>query len=172
MRLLNEKEIKYFQENQSEITSDLLELLRSQGKPGKKQALEILDTPKNERMFYMDAFGQKVSFDGNKALKKAGTIMPLFPIHIEEIERCSKDFNYFRENYIQIKTHEGITFPDIRPYQDRLIGAMLDEDNEEIVGLIGRQCVDSGTKLTMMDKDCTIKELFDNPTMGLGVPEN
>lgn len=161
--LLTPEEIEFFKNNQEEITSDLLEVLRAQGKKGKKQALEILDTPMNAKRYYLDAFDQPISFEGNKGLKKAGTEMPLKPIHQYEIERCANDFVHFRENYIQILTPSGVDFPDIREYQQRLIDAMLDDDNEEIVGLIGRQCISGDCILELKDRNITIKELFDNP---------
>lgn len=161
--MLTKEEVEFFKENQDEITPELLALLRMQGNKGKHQALEILETPRNEKRFYLDAFGQAISFEGNKALKKAGTMMPLKPIHQYEIEKCADDFVHFRENYIQIMTPKGVNFPDIRDYQQRLIDAMLDDDNEEVVGLIGRQCIDGSSILNLSDRDVTIKELFDNP---------
>lgn len=161
--LLSDAEIEFFKANQDKITTELLDALRAQGNKGKKQAIQILETPKNEKNYYLDAFGQPISFDGHKGLKKSGTLMPLFPIHLSEIERCADDFSYFRENYIQIMTRKGINFPDIRDYQLRLIDAILDNDNEEIVGLIGRQCVSGDSVLELEDRNTTIKELFDNP---------
>lgn len=168
--MLTNDEIAYLKENQDQITPELLEALRASGNKGKHQALEILDTPKNDRRYYVDAFGQPVSFDGNKNLKKTGTLMPLKPIHLAEIERCAEDFHYFRENYIQIKTPKGVDFPEIRDYQLRLIDAILDDDNEEVVGLIGRQCVSGDTILELSDRDVTIQELWEDPTLGLGEP--
>ena len=74
--ILTEEEIKHFQENQELVTYELLEVLRLQGDEGKKLAIEILETPKNERRYYIDAFGMPISMDGNKTLKKPGTILP------------------------------------------------------------------------------------------------
>lgn len=162
-KILSKEEIQFFKQNQHLITEELLATLRSKGNEGKHIALEILDMPQNERMYYTDMFGDPVSFDGNKGLKKAGTQFGFSPIHTREFERCATDFNYFRENYIQIKTPKGIDFPDIRPYQNRFIDAMLMDEKEEVVGLMGRQCVSAETKLDMEDRNRTIKELFDNP---------
>lgn len=163
--LLTKDEIKYFKENQEEITSDLLDALRSQGKEGKHQALAILDMKQNNKMFYLDAFGSSISYDGNKGLKSPNTILDLKPIHIEEFEKCANDFTYFRENYIQIKTHEGIDFPDVREYQDRFIDKMLDDDKEDVVGLMGRQCIGEDSKLDILDEEghhqLSIKELWE-----------
>lgn len=161
--LLTQEEIEYFKNNQHLITQELLDTLRAQGKDGKRVALEILDTPINERAFHVDAFGLPISFDGNKGLKKPGTIMKLSDIHISEFERCALDFNYFRENYIQIKTPKGIDFPDMRDYQSRFINKILDDNKDEIAGLLGRQCVSGDTVMDMEDRNRTLKELFDNP---------
>lgn len=159
--ILNKQEIEYFRNNQHLITQELLDALRLYGNEGKHTALEILDTPINEKKYHLDAFGQPISFDGNKSLKKPDTQLAISDIHISEIARCASDFSYFRDNYIQIKTPHGVDFPDLRPYQDRLIAAMLEDENEEIVGLIGRQCVGGDTMLDMEDRNCTIRELFE-----------
>lgn len=159
--ILSPEEIKFFQQNQHLITAELLASLRAKGNAGKRIALEILDTPKNERNYHLDAFGDAISFEGNKALKKPDTQMSLAPIHIEEIEKCAKDLNYFRENYIQIITPKGVNFPDLRDYQTRFIDALLLDKNETVVGLMGRQCISAETKLDLEDQEISIKELFE-----------
>lgn len=161
--ILTPEEIEYLKNNQHLITQELLETLRAQGKDGKRVALEILDLEKNERMFYLDAFGSPISFDGNKGLKKQATTLKLSDIHVSEFERCANDFEYFRENYIQIKTPKGIDFPDMRDYQTRFIHKMLDDEKEEVVGLLGRQCVSGDTVIDMEDRSRTLRELFENP---------
>lgn len=163
--ILSDEEILFFKENKDHITPELLEALRSQGNAGKAIALEILDLPKNDKMYYLDAFGGEISYDGNKGLKKPGTILALTDIHKSEIEKCAEDFNYFRENYIRIKTPKGIDFPDMRPYQDRFITELLKDEKEEIVGLMGRQCVSGGTMLDMEDRNRTFEELWENPEL-------
>lgn len=160
--MLSKDEIEFFKNNQQLITQELLDSLRALGNDGKRIALEILDAPKNDKMYHLDAFGDPISFDGNKTLKKAGTTMGLAPIHESEFQRCMEDFNYFRENYIQIKTPHGIDFPDLRGYQTRMIDALLLDDKEEVVGLMGRQCVSGDTRIDMFDRSLTIKELFDS----------
>lgn len=165
--MLTKDEIKFFKENKHEITKEILDILRSKGNDGKRQAVEILETEQNDRRYYIDSSGQPISFDGNKALKKPGTLMSLHNIHEEEIERCATDFNYFRENYIQIKTPKGIDFPEIRDYQQRLISAMLEDKNEEVVGLIGRQCISGNSILELEDMNVTIKDLFEEPDFGI-----
>lgn len=137
--------IEYYKTNKNLITSDLLAKLREFGNDGKQLALDILETEKSEDNYYLDAFGKKISFEGDRNLKPAFTQMKLSPIHIEEIEKCSKDLNYFMDNYIKIRTKKGYNFPELRSYQKRFIG-ILNSDSETVVGLLGRQ---SGKSVTV-----------------------
>lgn len=137
--------IEYYKTNKNLITSDLLTKLREFGNDGKQLALDILETEKSEDNYYLDAFGKKISFEGDRNLKPAFTQMKLSPIHIEEIEKCSKDLNYFMDNYIKIRTKKGYNFPELRGYQKRFI-SILNSDSETVVGLLGRQ---SGKSVTV-----------------------
>ena len=137
--------IEYYKTNKNLITSDLLAKLREFGDDGKQLALDILETEKSEDNYYLDAFGKKISFEGDRNLKPAFTQMKLSPIHIEEIEKCSKDLNYFMDNYIKIRTKKGYNFPELRGYQKRFID-ILNSDSETVVGLLGRQ---SGKSVTV-----------------------
>ena len=76
--------------NKHLITSGLLDTLRSYGNEGKELALEILDTEKSEDNYYLDAFGEKISYNGDKNLKRAYTQMKLSAIHIEELKKCKE----------------------------------------------------------------------------------
>ncbi|WXB48026.1 terminase large subunit [Vibrio phage VB_VaC_TDDLMA] len=136
--------IEHFKKNQGEITSELLETMRSFGNKGKHLALEILDIPKDEEQYYLDAFGNRMSFMGNRRLKKSFSKITLYPIHIEEIKRCSEDIHYFKDNYVKIRTKSGVNFPEMREYQNDFI-TELDDDSEGIIGLMGRQ---SGKSIT------------------------
>lgn len=155
--------IEYFKNNQGEITSELLELLRSYGNEGKKIALEILDMNKDEEQYYLDSFGNRVSFMGNRRLKKAFTKMDLAPIHEEEIKKCITDVHYFKDNYVKIRTKSGPNFPDLRNYQNDFIETLAG-DNEGIIGLMGRQCCSSGTTVNIInnskESEMTFEELF------------
>ena len=137
--------IQHYKTNKNLITSELLEKLRAQGNEGKDIALEILDTEKSEDNFYLDAFGEKISNNGNRDQKKAFTQMKLSKIHLEEIERCKNDLMYFKDNYVKILTKSGYTFPETRPYQVEFLKDM-DGDDENIVSLQGRQ---SGKSITV-----------------------
>ena len=130
--------IKYYKENQQDITSELLETLRASGNKGKHIALEILDINKDHEQFYLDAFGNRISFMGNRRLKKPFTKLNLFPIHIEEMEKCANDIHYFKDNYVKIRTKSGVDFPELRVYQNDFIET-LDGDDEGVIGLMGRQ---------------------------------
>lgn len=137
--------IQHYKANKNLITSELLAELRSHGNEGKDIALEILDTEKSEDNFYLDAFGEKISNNGNRDQKKAFTQMKLSKIHLEEIEKCKNDLMYFKDNYVKILTKSGYTFPETRPYQVEFLKDM-DGDDENIVSLQGRQ---SGKSITV-----------------------
>lgn len=133
------EEIEYFKNNKHEITSELLESLREHGNAGKHAALKMLDIHKDEEQYYLDAFSNRISFNGNRQLKKSFTKIDLSPIHIEEIKKCMDDIHYFKDNYIKIKTKQGVNFPDLRVYQDDFINSILPDENEDNIGLMGRQ---------------------------------
>lgn len=162
MNLLSQEEIKYFQNNQNEITQDLLTELRSCGKSGKQQALDILDMPQDEEKYYLDAFGERISFNGDRTLKKEFTSHKLSEIHCIEIEKCLADPIYFIQNYIKIMTKTGIDFLDIRDYQMRYLELLSNINNEAILALLPRQSgksVITGTWLThnfTFEKDINI----------------
>ena len=143
--LLNAQEIKYFQENKSEITEELLELLRNQGKEGKRQALEILDIPKDNDNYYLDAYGSRISYNGIRSLKKAFTKMQLSKIHLIEIEKCSKDILYFLNNYIRMTTPKGFNFIDARRYQNEFLKILENRSYENIISMQPRQSSKSTT---------------------------
>lgn len=143
--VFTEEVVEHLKENKSEITHELLEAMRSFGNSGKKLALEILDLEKDHEQYYLDAFGNRISMDGNRRLKNPFTKLPLADIHKEEIRRCAEDVHYFKDNYVKIKTRNGINFPDIRPYQDRFLDSIIPDENEDNVGLLSRQ---SGKSVT------------------------
>lgn len=131
--------INHLKHNKHEITTELLDEIRSFGNEGKHLALEILDLNKDNEQFYLDAFGNRMSFNGNRRLKKAFSKQDLSPIHIEEIKRCAEDIHFFKDNYIQIRTKSGVNFPDLREYQNDFINSILPDENEDNIGLMGRQ---------------------------------
>lgn len=154
--------ISQLKNNKSLITSALLEKLRSLGNKGKQIAIDILDTKKSEDNFYLDAFDKKISYMGDRGLKKAYTQMALSEIHIDEIKRCASDLMYFKDNYVKIRTKKGYDFPETRPYQEEFLNDMIDPRYENIVSLQGRQCCFADTNITVDGENITIQELFES----------
>lgn len=157
--VFNEETIKFLKEHKDQITEELLAELRKYGNEGKQLALDILDTEKDSEDYYLDAFGNRISFNGNRLLKKAYTQMKLSDIHIKELQKCKEDIYYFMDNYVKIKTNRGINFPELREYQRGFIEALCDPV-ESLVSLQPRQCVEAKTVLTVDGKNTTVEELF------------
>lgn len=153
--------IEQLKANKDLITFELLQTIRSYGNEGKDLALEILDTEKDEEGYYLDAFNNRISLDGNRLLKKAYTKMKLCKIHFEEIERCKKDIKYFRDNYLKIRTNKGIGFPEVRQYQNEFIDKILDDNNEAIVSVQGRQSGKSVTTANYLEWEFNFNENID-----------
>ena len=156
--------IEFLKNNKDQITGELLEEIRSFGNDGKHLALEILDFPKDSEQYYLDSFGNRITFNGNRQLKKQFTKLDLSPIHIEELTKCSNDIHYFKDNYIKIRTKSGVNFPELRKYQNDFIDEILPDENESIIGLMGRQCCCGCTKIKItqedVEKEMTFEELF------------
>lgn len=124
--------------NKQLITSELLQNLRGCGNKGKQIALDILDTERDEEEYYLDAYNNRISFNGFRNLKRAFVKMKLDPIHVEELKKCAESLDYFMLNYVKIKTNKGVNFPDIRTYQKKFLDVLTD-DCESVVGLMPRQ---------------------------------
>lgn len=160
--MLSKEEIKYFQTHKNEITDELLETIRAQGKLGKAQALEILDLPKDSDNYYLDAYNTRISYNGSRGLKKAYTKLNLSPIHISELEKCTNDPLYFLRNYVRMTTPKGFDFVDSRPYQDEFIQLLSDDSIENVISMQPRQCIGANTKINVNGTETTIIELFNN----------
>ena len=141
--ILSNEQIELLKNNKNLITEELLDALR-ETKEGKTVALQILDIPKDDEDYYLDAFGSRISFDGNRQIKPCYTKIQLTDIQIKEIQKCSEDIDYFKANYVQFKTKSGIGFPDHRKYQDDFIHALNDEHDQYIV-VFPRQAGKSAT---------------------------
>jgi hypothetical protein len=144
-KILKKNEIEHLKTNKDQITSELLKELRLKGNDGKQIALEILDSPKDNEQYYLDAYGNRISFNGNRRLKKPFTKMSMSNIQREEILKCSQDIHYFKDNYVKIKTKQGINFPDMRPYQNDFLDEIIPDENEDNLALLSRQ---SGKTIT------------------------
>ena len=141
--ILSNEQIELLKNNKNLITEELLDALR-ETKEGKSVALQILDIQKDDEDYYLDAFGSRISFDGNRQIKPCYTKIQLTDIQIKEIQKCSEDIDYFKANYVQFKTKSGIGFPDHRKYQDDFIHALNDEHDQYIV-VFPRQAGKSAT---------------------------
>lgn len=144
-KLFDADTVSQLKQNKDLITEELLSVMRSYGNQGKKLALEILDFEKDNEQYYLDAFGNRCAFDGNRRLKKQFTKFNLSEIHKIEIAKCYNDIHYYKDNYIQIKTIKGINFPEMREYQNEFLEVLDDDENESCIGLMGRQ---SGKSVT------------------------
>lgn len=141
--ILSDEQIELLKNNKSLITEELLDTLRKT-KEGKSIALQILDISKDAEDYYLDAFGSRISFDGNRQIKPCYTKIQLSDIQIKEIQKCSEDIDYFKANYVRFKTKSGIGFPDHRTYQDKFIHSLNDEHDQYIV-VFPRQAGKSAT---------------------------
>jgi len=131
--------IKQLRNEPKEITEMLLSVLRSRGNSGKQIALDLLDLEKDHEGYYLDAHGNRMSFNGDRTLKKPFTDMLLHDIHETEYKKCADDIHYFKDNFVKIKTQSGINFPDLREYQNEFIEILLPDEHENIAGKCGRQ---------------------------------
>ena len=106
--------------------------------------IKRLTLPRDHEGYYVDAFGNRVSFNGIRTIKPAFTQLNLTNEHAEEIFKCAMSFQYFRENYCIILTDKGYARPQPREYQARLENDLLNNDRNLV--LFGRQ---SGKTVTV-----------------------
>jgi hypothetical protein len=165
-KIFDDSTIEGLRKNKQEITEELLDKLRSEGNDGKQIALDILDLEKDSEQYYIDAYANRISFNGNRRLKKSYTLLHLTDIHKKEIAKCAASIGYFKKNYVKIVTPNGITFPDFRKYQDDFIDLITQHDNESIVSLQPRQCCSSSTVVKIQrnskEQEQTLDDLFND----------
>lgn len=104
---------------------------------------KMLDISKGTNGFYLDAFGNQVSYNGIATLKRQYVKLPLKQTHIDEIKKCSQDIFYFVNNYCKILTKSGIEFPEFRPYQQQFLELLI--KGNDVAGTLSRQ---SGKSIT------------------------
>ena len=90
---------------------------------------ELLNPPKGERGFFVDIYGNRVSYNGIKSLKRPGTELWETEAHRIEYEKCKNSFKYFRRNYVIILTAAGYGRPEMRKYQVKLEDTLLLEED-------------------------------------------
>lgn len=111
--------------------------------------LEKIDLEKNDEDFYVDAFGNQISFAGIRTIKKENTVIKISDIQKNEIIKCANDYEYFRKFYCKIITKNGIGRPEPREYQKRLEKKLL--TNKDTVILYGRQSGKCQEKSTLIN---------------------
>lgn len=115
--------------------------------------LRVLELNKNTNGYFMDIYGQRMSYNGIRTLKKAHTEVPKNDIHKNEIDKCKKDFKYFRKYYCFITTKTGLARPEPRHYQEELEDELL--TLEDLVVLFPRQsgkCLEYNTNINIKNK--------------------
>lgn len=106
--------------------------------------LLLLDPRKNSNGYYTDKYGQRISYNGIRSLKREKTEMALNNIQDIENEKCKLSFKYFRSYYCFIVTKTGLARPDPRRYQISLEDELM--SLEDLVVLYPRQ---SGKTVTV-----------------------
>ena len=130
-------------------------------KKGKNIAFKLLELDQNEEGYYLDSFGQQISYKKIPTLKAINRKLPMAPIHFTELEKCANDIHYFMDNYVKIKTPKGVDYPDLRYYQLEFLNCIIQDENESIVGLLPRQsgkCAEKNTNITIRNKKTGIIE--------------
>jgi len=158
-KIFSPETINHLKTNKDLITSELLDTLRTSN-DGKDIAFEILDIEQNEEGYYLDSFGKEISYQKIPTLKNINRKLPLTQIHKDEIYKCSQDIYYFMRNYVKIKTPKGVTYPDLRYYQLEFLDCIIQDENESVVGLLPRQCINKETLVKIDNKNQTIEDLF------------
>lgn len=116
------------------------------------------------------------SFNGNRKLKPANTIIEVTKDQVLEYTRCAKDPIYFIENYAKIVSlDKGVILMKLFPYQKRMIQAFF--DNRNVIAMLPRQSgkstlvaayiawytvfnVDPKTAVIMANKLAIAREIF------------
>lgn len=82
---------------------------------------------------------KNVSYNGNNQLKKHEVASDYTQDEIIEFIKCSKDINYFAENYVKI-THpdKGLIPLELYPFQKKMLNNL--NDNRFNILLASRQC--------------------------------
>lgn len=125
----------------------------------KDKFLNQINTPKNQEGYYLDAFSERISFNGIRQLKKPYTKLNLNSHQQNEIKACHEDYFYFRKNYCKILTKSGVGRPEPREYQARLEAELTAGD--DVIAFFPRQCISSNTNLVINNKEITAFDFFE-----------
>jgi len=77
-------------------------------------------------------------YRGNPNLLQGGEEQEYTEEQIQEILRCKDDYEYFIYKYVRIKTKKGLEKPEIRNYQQRILGSIYKKNR--LLIMAGRQC--------------------------------
>jgi hypothetical protein len=125
----------------------------------KDKFLDQINIEKNQEGYYLDAFGERISFNGIRQLKKPYTKLNLNQRQQNEIIACQEDYFYFRRNYCKILTKSGIGRPEPRQYQERLENELVEGD--DVVAFFPRQCISSDTNIVINNNITTALDFFE-----------
>ncbi len=117
---------------------------------------------------------EKLCYNGNIKLKKAGVQLSYTSEQIQEYIRCKNDIIYFIRNYVKIiSLDHGLVPFDLYQYEEDLVNIF--NDNRFIISLQPRQsgkCLSSQTIITVRNKhtgeiqEITIGDFFDKQAEG------
>jgi len=116
--------------------------------------VKLLEPSKNENGFFKDKYGNKISYNGIRTLKRAKTELPYNEIQDIENNKCRGNFQYFRKYYCFITTKSGLARPEPREYQENLENELL--SLEDLIILFPRQsgkCAVGDTLITIKDTE-------------------
>ncbi len=85
----------------------------------------ILELNKDNNGYFLNYYNGRISYNGNRSLKKSKTKLQLSKVHLNELEKCKNDFKYFRKHYCLITTKDGLARPEPRHYQEELEDHLL-----------------------------------------------
>ena len=112
---------------------------------------------------------QKLCYNGNIKLKKAGVTLSYTPDQIQEYIKCKNDIIYFIKNYVKIiSLDHGLVPFELYSYQEEMIGTF--DSNRFTICLLPRQsgkCFLANTTITVRNKhtgeiqEVAIGEFFD-----------
>ena len=128
--------------------------------------LLLLTPPRNDNGYYTDKYGNKISYNGIRVLKREKTEMNVNLIQEIETNKCTESFKYFRTHYCFIVTKTGLGRPEPRRYQVSLEDELL--SLEDLVVLYPRQ---SGKTVTVGNY-LLWRSMFHETAINIGIVAN
>ena len=125
----------------------------------KNMIIHLMEVEKNEEGYYQDVYGNNISYNGIKTLKREGTKTGWTLLQTSEYAKCSADFEYFFYNYCKIMTKKGYNFPTVRAYQANMLKGM--KDHNRLLLSISRQlgkCSHKDTFINIINNETGLEE--------------